>query len=486
VLNQQCRSEGVADGQNAARQYELPRIMKTRRLLFARILAVGLASLALLVGAAFFGWTKIYIPRLRHHAETHWAAIGRPMPEFGKQLQRVEENDSLRALTLDLEPFGVKSFYKAQGGKDPNTMNIPKEVTDVLHPTSMRSGDQVDLEAQRFSYLKDHAGDLDRLYRGIRLREPAVWSFVPQDGMTLRVASFLTARGISQLMCVDALHKLEQGDEKGAADASAAALKMTYNLGEQPILISLMIRVAIESLFAEVIARLPEDPEGLKQLAKEVETSREKWRAAMQTETWGMMQVVDYLGFEPNEFRKVYGTKSLIRKIQISFTQSLLEGDCSLFIACMADRVRISGQVRDLALSDLGVKEMHEASSRSAPVLTPARLTSFSDIFQETWYRSWIRVNAALLLREQAELIRATRAQVQAGKSGNLGEPESIVIPGAKWRINGDVVTNSVSLTLTPVPIWTTDNDIIGKTFFLLPLDGSTSWKFRPRQAQTK
>jgi hypothetical protein len=53
------------------------------------------------------------------------------------------------------------------------------------------------------------------------------------------------------------------------------------------------------------------------------------------------------------------------------------------------------------------------------------------------------------------------------------------VIAGAKWRIIGDAASNSVSLILTPIPIWTTDGDIIGKDFFLLPLDGSKSWEFR-------
>jgi hypothetical protein len=73
---------------------------------------------------------------------------------------------------------------------------------------------------------------------------------------------------------------------------------------------------------------------------------------------------------------------------------------------------------------------------------------------------------------------------VSAGKSGNLGERESVVVPGAKWQLTRNSDNVSIILKLTPVPSWTADNDIIGKTFFLLPLDGSGSWKFRLRQVE--
>ena len=447
--------------------------MKKRPLIFTlAAIAVSLVSLGCIV---FFWWTKSYLPTVRHNAEKHWAAIGRPMPEFEKQLKRVEENNSLRELTHDLEPFGIKTFYGAREGEpDLNAINIPKEITDVLRPANLRMGDQVDLAEQEFSYLANHAVDLDRLYQGILEREPAVWNFVPQDGMTLRVASFLTARKISQLICVDALSKLEKGDEKGAADAIGAGLKMTSNFGEQPILASLMIRVGIEALLAQVEARLPEDSQQLSDLAKEVEIKRERWRTAVQTETWAMIRVVDYLGFKPEEFGKIYQNKSLVEKMQISLGQSFMEEDRSSFVTCVANQVRISERVSEFAISDLGVKEMCEASSRYAPALTAS-----SDMFRQGWHRAWIRLNLALLLREQAGLIRRARAQVQAGKSGSLGEPESVVVPGATWRITGDTETNSVSLKLTPLPAWTTDTAVVSEGFFLLPLDGTKWWKYR-------
>src|SRR6266436_1755432 len=224
--------------------------------ILALTMAGGFACVCVLVAVAFFLWIEVWVPQGRQAAQDGWAAIGRPMPQFEKRLKHVTENESLRALTFDLEPFGVKSLYKArEGEQNPNSINVPKQITDTVDPLNSPRADQVNLVGRDFSYLDQHAADLDRLYRGLLRRETAVWNFVPQDGMTLRVPSYLAARSISQVIWVDALNKLERGDQKGAADAVAASLKMTSNLNDQPILVSQMIRVAIDALYAPVIAR---------------------------------------------------------------------------------------------------------------------------------------------------------------------------------------------------------------------------------------
>jgi len=451
--------------------------------ILALTMAGGFACVCVLVAVAFFLWIEVWVPQGRQAAQDGWAAIGRPMPQFEKRLKHVTENESLRALTFDLEPFGVKSLYKArEGEQNPNSINVPKQITDTVDPLNSPRADQVNLVGRDFSYLDQHAADLDRLYKGLLRRETAVWNFVPQDGMTLRVPSYLAARSISQVIWVDALNKLERGDQKGAADAVAASLKMTSNLNDQAILVSQMIRVAIDALYAPVIARLSEDPKAFKELAADVNAKREMWREAIQTETWAIQRVVSYAGMKPEDFSRFYRNASPTRKIYISFVQSLEQFDCSRFVSGAADQIRISERVRDLALSDLGAREMSQTCSRYVPILTNTpNFGSFSDVFRPNWSRSWMRLNATLLLREQAELIRSVRAQVQLGKSGNLGEIESIVIPGAKWQITGDANANSVWLKLTPIPTWTENRDIIDENFFLLPLDGSKSWKFRAR-----
>src|SRR5579862_285853 len=125
---------------------------------------VGCSCLAFLVILFLFVWIKVLVPHSRQKAEQQWAAIGRPMPEFEKRLKPVAENDSLRALTRDLQPFGIKSLYKAPEGNAPKSINIPKEVTDVVDPFVPRAADEVDLVRHDLSYLDQHAADLNRLY----------------------------------------------------------------------------------------------------------------------------------------------------------------------------------------------------------------------------------------------------------------------------------------------------------------------------------
>ncbi len=70
-------------------------------------------------------------------------------------------------------------------------------------------------------------------------------------------------RQISQLICLDALHRLEQGNDKGSSNAIRAGWKMTANLGEQPAEVSFLVRANIEQMFTCAIARLPEDFDAL-------------------------------------------------------------------------------------------------------------------------------------------------------------------------------------------------------------------------------
>lgn len=440
------------------------RLWKKRRLIL-KVGALLVIFLVVLVGAVFVWWTKVLNPRLRRDAEQRWAAIGRQMPESTKALDRVDENESLRALARDLQPFGVSSIY-TEGQHYPNKTNIPSEITALFIPRT--TSDAVDAAAQESAYLDDHAQDLDRLYKGILQREVPVWSFNPEQGMALDGPNYLTVRTVSLLICADAFHKLEHGDKKGAAEAAIAALRITNNLGEQPTMVSHMMRVSIEGLFASVIARLPEDEDVSQLDAIEVDANRERWRR-------GLSRGISSLGYRIHqEHQRIYQTASLLQKCQLSLSQLFWDAQWTLLIGEVADQIRASDSVNTSALSDLGKQELLRIALGHRSLL-PSYL---GDISREGWHRSWVHVNATLLLREQAELIRATRKCVQMGESTDFGDRESIVIPGAKWRIIADTTSNSVSLRLTPLPSWTAE---VGESFFLLPLDGSKSWTFRTR-----
>lgn len=238
--------------------------------------AIAMVVCVVFIGTAALG-THLYIIRCRQDAVAAWAGISRPMQQFATRLRHIQENESLRVLTHDLKPFGIESFYKAPPGEEEKAKgNIPAAISDFVEKATAAAADRSELETEARSYVAQHRHDLDRLYDGVLNREAPVWTFVPDDGMKLRPPSFLVARNISRVICADALLQIDRGDAQGAARAVEAGLKATANFEEQPIIFSQMIRVAIEALYAPVIARLPDDSEALGNLAIEVKRKREK------------------------------------------------------------------------------------------------------------------------------------------------------------------------------------------------------------------
>lgn len=118
----------------------------------------------------------------------------------------------------------------------------------------------------------------------------------------------------------------------------------------------------------------------------------------------------------------------------------------------------------NLTKGDLGEREFEKREASDPNIMTP------------NYVRAYSRVNLTLLLREQAEMIRFARARIQEGTAS--AEHASVVIPGAKWVMTGDPATNSATLKLSPIPEWAKSKSYVDESFFLLPLDGSRSWKF--------
>lgn len=426
----------------------------------------GAVCFTTLMVSTYLVWSKSYAEPLRRKAGLQWAEIGHSMPEFEKSLAPVTENDSLRQLTSDLKPFGLSTFYREGGGKGEgrvtlsNSIDLPREVLNFLSATGTSDGDIIVSHGPTPATLEAHAKDLKHLYAGVLQRDPPVWSVNPSDGLELVTPDYRAVRVLSQWIVADAYHRLEGGDEKGAEEAVTAGLRMTQDLSAQPIIVSCMIRAAIEALFAPVIARLPEDPEAMQQLAGEVETKRRAFLRTVQLEAWAPMHCWE-------EVRLRLDSESLSKWL----THPLSPGVCQLWLVdcskdwlALAEQVRTMEQIRNLAASDLGEREMEESLERYPSSLSP------------NLSRAWLRLNGIFLLREQAEMIRWARAQMQAGKTGNLGEHLSVVIPGSKWEATGDPAANAIRITLTPRPRWTSA-DVFSPYFFLLPLDGSKSWQ---------
>ena len=432
---------------------------------------IAAVCLVILLGGAVFVFAKVYVPQIGRKAEARWAAIGSPMPDFERNLHTVDENESLRQLTHDLHPFGLVSFYKRQfDSEDPDKIDLPEDYIAFSQVVQNSRSDQIDLTVKNLpTYLDLHKTDLDQLYQGVLQRVPPVWGFVPTDGMKMRVPGFLSARKLSQIIYADAIYRFEQGDTKGASKAVSAGLKMTDNLGEQPMIVSVMIRVAIEGLFAKAIVRLPEDTDGLKKLTDEVKTKREHWLTMIQVESWYSQHVIENL-IDSNAGAQLLSIGPFPRWFNIKLARWLGHPGLLIYIynqrLAVADQIEIVKNVESFSATDLGAKEMQSIANR------------FPTCFSVSWSRAWQRLNLTFLLREQAELIRWSRTQIQDGKSGVLSERPSVVIPTSKWVITGDASTNSVSMKLTPAPAWTTSQTVIDDNFFLMPLDGSKRWIF--------
>ena len=450
--------------------------------------------LILIPALAYLFMDYIYIPRVARASQMKWAEIGRPMPEFEKQCTKIEENDSLRELLHDLEPFGVKSFYRAKHGeKSPNNLILPQEVVVAFGHLGERKGDRPEIhptpatknssplqadELEKVTrFFSTHEKELNRLYEGVLRREPPVWEFDPGYELDRKEPDFLIARQLTQMISVDACLKLQRGDTKGAATACAAADRMFKNLNENPSLISFMIRVAIDALLdASVSVRLPEEPETMKALAAEVDSKHEQLQRRLQLEarycfraatnpaiTWSVYQNND------PHFGSRFSEKILRPAIRVFY-----QLDAAKAAGILAPQYQICSRWRELIHTDLGVDEIDRINHAYPTVFVPNLL------------RAVLRTNFCLLLREETAVLRAARTQMAAGTLGAQGEWPSALVPGSKWVVTGDASDNSVKLKLTPMPKWVTGREVVDDAFFPVLPDGSSSWKLitSPNTAQ--
>lgn len=458
--------------------------LKSVRLAWPLEIFGGVACLAAL---ALLGWryyVKTYVDPLRTKAESRWAEIGYPMDVYEKSLHPVPENVSLRELTRDLKPFGVVTLYKTGSGPNggitlSNTTDVPQEIIDCLVDQTVSTGDSIKLPPAASATLEAKKQDFDQLYSAVLQREAPVWSYDPEDGFFIQVPNFLTMRKLSQWIMVDALHRLELGDSKAAANAVSANLLMTRNLGQQPILVSNMIRIAIEGLLTRAQARLPAEPDGLKHLAEDAAKEREQMIQCARMESWNVMHTFENYGFNVNFGRGADETFApirplpawLVRRLWPLYSRSSASVQCSNAWLFAADSVAVWKDPSTLMSPDLGESKIDEFETRH---------TSYLNV---NWGRAWLRLNLTLVLREQTELIRIARAKIQAGGSGDLGEYDSVIIPGSKWKIHANADAQSFTLELSPRPKWVTENTMVSAEYWLLPLDGSKSW---PLQAPAK
>jgi hypothetical protein len=450
---------------------------------------------ALVLGLSLAGVYRVgsewIVARALQETDAAWAKIGRPMPVFKRRFVKVAENDSLRELTQELAPFGIRTLYKPRNAwQDTNSLSklLPpmglgyllqaysQSRADLPSPPAWIDPKIAEPVAKTQDFMRAHREDFDRLYEGILRREPPVWGYNPADSFLIRTPNFLALRELGQLIKLDAYQKLAAGDRAGAARALAAAQRAFQNLGQQPILVSYMIHTALDALLADIAARLPGEPLDREQLAARVESERDRLRDTIQAEYCGVLAWTSHPEFnapafiqhgsDPSGFSPVYPFRIWLTNL---FGSLYFNWSAARDYRLAAQEIGVTQQAAKLSATDLGCREFNQICASN----------KLNSIFLPNLERAWLRVNFCLLLREQCELIRLGRKQMEApGSSAFPISWPSTVIPGSQWEIARETSQQpSLTMKLTPVPPWVSQKAVIDDQFFLVPLDGSAGWK---------
>ncbi len=436
--------------------------------------AAGGAVLALAGGV----FARIYDARTHAffaQAEARWAEIGLPMAEFEKSLAPAQENagsDVIRAVLR--EQIGSR-FYKegtAAADREPAVVRAPPTdelITRAAEITSAKlpPGDDLDLSRLPIAALEPHAAALDDAYRRILAAEPPVWACDPADGYGISVPNFLGLRKFAQLASADAMRRGAAGDDEGAARAIAAGLRVGERLRQHPALVSLMIGVTVDAFFAPKQARLPA-ADGFASIARDAAEQRAAFLRVMRWEGWIYLRCADRIAAD-RDWLMPSAIPGLPRWAQQFTRRPYVARQCAILALHYAEHTAIWQSPAAAALPDFGAALCEVASAKppGSPIITNGNFT-----------RCVMRINATLLLREQAALIRDTRARLAAGQP--VESRPSVVLPHLRWALIADPVKNTVATRLVDAPKWIVDGDITGRgdDFWLLPLDGHLAWQF--------
>jgi hypothetical protein len=432
--------------------------------------AAGLAILALAGVAAVWGYDA-QTRAIASRAEARWTQIGLPMAEFEKTLVPVAENSGSQVVRQALRELVSTRFYKegtAAAEREPAiesleaTTDLVEKAVLLLSPKSP-PGDALKLSELSVAAMEPHAQALETAYQRILTSEPAVWAYDPADGWKVSVPNFLGLRKFSQLTAAESLRLLAAGDERGAARAITAGLRVQEGLNQSPTLVALMIHVAVEALMAQQQARLPVEGDGLAAVARDAAILNASLVRSMQWEAWMCLRRADQVVSE--DILGDHGLHSLPEWARRIVDRHYLPRQCVLSALNSAEHVAIRKSPGTRGLADYG-SSLHETVSLKNPSMCDMNIS-----------RAAMRICATLLLREQAELIRISRARLAAGR--NVEPYDSAALPGVRWELNADPVKHTVSIRLANAPQWIVEQVVAPPEFWVLPIDGSVAWQFR-------
>ncbi len=454
-----------------------------------REMAAGVAVLGL--AGTVLAWS--YEARTRTvfaQAEAGWRAIGLPLAELEKTLAPTPENAGSEVVRQVLREQVGTRFYKEGtlgadrepvAGRSPLKDELVQRACDLLS-AKLPPSDDLDLStvpspasarprlrAVRNTPPPADPGEpapppLEDAFARILAAEPATWATDPRDGVRLSVPNFLGVRKFSQLTAAEAMRRLAAGDDDGAARALTAGLRVSETLRENPTLVSLMIRVAVDALLTGRQVRLPATGDGLASVARDVPVLRAEFVRRMQLEAWFCLHSARERA-EDESFALPL-TRPLPKWARRIADQPVVRRECAIGALVGAEHTAVTKSTATLALPDFGAS-LHDAIDQRHP-----------SIMAPNFARAAMRIHATLLLREQTELIRDARARLAAGRA--VESRDSAVLPGVRWVLTADAEKNTVATRLAGAPQWLVDGSITGgDDFWLLPLDGSVAWQFR-------
>jgi hypothetical protein len=436
----------------------------------ARDAAMGLLMLALAVGATVW----IYDAGTRsiaQRAEARWTEIGLPMDEFEKSLAPVAESRGSEVVRQVLREQVAQRFYKegtAAASQEPvvprsqAAWDLVSRACEILS-AKLPAADELDLSKLPVAAIEPHGAELDAAYRRILAAEPAQWACNPADGPTISVPNFLALRMFAQLTTAESMRRLAAGDEEGAARAIAAGLRVRERLDQNPALVSLMIGVALDALYAPKQARLAATGDGLEAVAHDAATMPAALVRTLRWEAWMCLRQPGKI--DGDDYRALDEVRCLPKWARRLAESPFMRRHCAVAALNGAEYAAIRKDPATLKLPDLG-EQLAETVSRKNPSICEVNVT-----------RAAIRLYATLLLREQAELLRDARARLAAGKP--VESRDSVVLPGVRWELSADAAKRTVSTRLTNAPKWVLQNSVTPAEFWVLPLDGSVAWQFR-------
>ena len=439
----------------------------------------GVAIVVVLAGALSWAY-QVRTRSLAAEAEARWAEIGLPMSEFQKTLTPIAENSGSQVVRQAFREILSQRFYKPGTGAAILEPVIPRPNAAVNLVAGARNiisvklppSDDLDVSKLPVDTIEPHAADLEETYRQILAAEPPKWACDPRDGARIDVPNFLAVRMFSQVASAESLRRLVAGDEDGAALPLETCEKLGTHLESNPTLVALMIHVTVDSLVASQEVRLAGADVDFETIGRDAAHWRESLVRSLQWDAWMMLHRTedvahDYVGDSAfNEDGEDWGIlRSLPEWTRPFAAEVYMQRQCAVGALHNAEHAAICRSPRTRALRDLGAR-LHERVSSRDPSICDLNVSRVAK-----------RIHATLLLREQVNLIRDSRARLMAGQ--NVESHNSAVLPRARWELTADPVEHTLSIRLTKAPKWVYEGEVAGADFWVLPLDGSVPWQFR-------